>query len=861
MIAATSHRFRAVGALTTLVLLVALALSAGTRTALAQDREQASDAQGASPKASAVQEPARESGRVDAQESDTQENGAEQKGVDPDGADSEAAGEADARQQAADAALLGPPARRYALVGGTVHSMAPGTEPAVMTVLVNGDTIDAIGVDLELPLGTERIDVTGKHLVPGLIDGLVTYDPQHDELYVTSGVTTVRDTGGNPTVRAQLKLPQFRDRVPGPFLVTAGAVLDGSPPVSPSAVILREEADIERFLTLLADIDMDYACVMPNLDPALLVPLCAQAREFDMDVWGMLLRGASIDECIAAGQRGFFGLEAFLPFVKQTEDPYDRVAWMALPAFGFASLAERFAESGAAVVPVMIETGRLLREVDSTAPEFDYLDFYYSALWLDDAALRTQLLSDEEVGPQYRERATAQQEKRSALLAALAEAGAQIVPGSSAPNPWIMPGWALHDELDYFVEAGIAPYEALRMATSGAADALRLEERGTIAMGKIADILVVDGDPRESLASLRRPELVVVRGRRLVREDQDALLERLAGSLALARAENERPLDIAAPERPENAAVLLAGRATSSEYGQRYQGERFEVTRLEDGRVHIASRLLQPSRGQFPERQFEFTQVIDDGWLESFEIRVTMVLGPEEPDIVGPVEAASPSGTQILVVRGLWTGTRFNVERVLNGQSLGTRTILERPIAATLDPVHDTITCPLVLGQYPKDGEAVGIIFGEMMEPVLWRWLIRNNSDGTRSVASESGVFHVRYDERGVPLRTLYVSSGSQALLDVVEGTVRDFGGAGLPLLFETPAPEAAPEAVSEGADGAAWPDDQPRPEIPPGGGVGAEGGTPQDPPAQSNSPSDGSNGDGSNGNDSNGNAPVNGDG
>ncbi|WP_419185803.1 amidohydrolase family protein [Rohdeia mirabilis] len=801
MIASNSLRSRVAGALATAArplastLLAAVLVAAGGPT-LALDGAPASGSSASNATSAAVveQEPA---GRGAA----AQETAREEAGDDA----QESGPEVTRRLAGADdAALLGPPQRRYALVGATVHSMVPGVEPAVMTVLVNGDRIDAIGVDLELPLGTERIDVSGKHLVPGLVDGLVTYDPQHDELYVTSGVTTVRDTGGNPSVRAQLKQPQFRDRVPGPFLVTAGAVLDGSPPVSPTAVILRSEGDVDNFLMLLANIEMDYACVMPNLDPTLLVPLCAKARELDMDVWGMLLRGASLDECIAAGQRGFFGLEAFLPFVESTEDPFDRIGWDGLKAFGFPLLSEKFAESGAAVVPVMIETGRLLREVDTSAPEYDYLDFYYSALWLDDAALRTELLADEDVGPKYRERATAQHEKRGALLAALAEAGAEIVPGSSAPNPWIMPGWGLHDELAYFVEFGVAPYEALRMATVGAAGALRLEDRGAIAMGKIADLLVVDGDPRESLASLRRPEQVVVRGRRLVREDLDALLERLAGRLALARTENDRPLEIDAPERPEGAAVVLAGRATSSEYGQRYQGERFEVTRLEDGRVHVASRLLQPSRGQFPERQFEFSQVLDGGWLDSFEIRVTMVLEDEEPDIVGPVEAAAPSGTQTLVVRGLWTGTRFNVERVLNGQSLGTRTIAQRPVAATLDPVHDTITCPLVLGQYPKDGEAVGIIFGEMMEPVLWRWLIRNNPDGTRSIASESGVFHVRYDERGVPVRSLYVSSGSRALLDVVEGSVRDFGGAGLPVRFETPAAEVPAEgdvpATEEGS-------------------------------------------------------------
>ena len=84
-----------------------------------------------------------------------------------------------------------------ALVGGTVHTMTEGTEPSVQTVLIEEGRITAIAEDLELPEGTEIVDVAGMHVAPGLIDGMTNHDADHDALYIASGVTLIRDTGND----------------------------------------------------------------------------------------------------------------------------------------------------------------------------------------------------------------------------------------------------------------------------------------------------------------------------------------------------------------------------------------------------------------------------------------------------------------------------------------------------------------------------------------------------------------------------------------------------------------------------------------------------------------------------------------
>ena len=102
-----------------------------------------------------------------------------------------------------------------ALVGGTVHTMVPGEEPQVATVLIEDGTIRAIGPDLELPPGAARFDLTGQHLVPGLIDTLVHFDANHDALYLAAGVTVVRDVGGSRVKTLAERMPAVDPRAIG----------------------------------------------------------------------------------------------------------------------------------------------------------------------------------------------------------------------------------------------------------------------------------------------------------------------------------------------------------------------------------------------------------------------------------------------------------------------------------------------------------------------------------------------------------------------------------------------------------------------------------------------------------------------
>ena len=103
--------------------------------------------------------------------------------------------------------------------------------------------------------------------------------------------------------------------------------------------------------------------------------------------------------------------------------------------------------------------------------------------------------------------------KRVALVAALQHAGVPILAGSDAPVRASMPGWSLHDELEWLVKAGLTPLEALRSATSEPARYFAADSLGAVARGKVADFVVLDADPRLDIANTRKIAVVVANGR------------------------------------------------------------------------------------------------------------------------------------------------------------------------------------------------------------------------------------------------------------------------------------------------------------------------------------------------------------
>jgi len=124
------------------------------------------------------------------------------------------------------------------------------------------------------------------------------------------------------------------------------------------------------------------------------------------------------------------------------------------------------------------------------------------------------------------------------LVKPMHKAGVKFIAGTDLANPYCFPGFSLHDELSLLVQAGLTPLEALQTATYNAAEFLgQLDSLGTVAVGKVADLVLLDANPLEDINNTRKISAVVVGGKYYPGTSLDEMLKRietLAGQKSIA---------------------------------------------------------------------------------------------------------------------------------------------------------------------------------------------------------------------------------------------------------------------------------------------------------------------------------------
>ncbi len=651
-----------------------------------------------------------------------------------------------------------------AIVGATVHMGDPGAEPLVATVLIEDELIAAVGNDIEIPEDARVLDGSGRHLTPGLIDGMVSFDPEHDLLYLAHGVTCVRDLGGDASVTALLRAPEHRDLTPGPALLTAGAVLDGQPPQSSAAVAIATLGDLQQAMIALADsFKVDFFSVQPKFPAALVGALGDYAEQVGLPVWGLLPESLSLAGALEAGFDGLLGLDVLLP---------DGVSWLFAQPGAFDAGVQLIQDAGAALVPVVGEAERRATPADPEDPALGWLGTFYEAQWLAEWAAREPSLDE-----QFAKTAARVADKRSGLLKRLYDAEVPLLPGSGAPLSWVLPGRSLLDELDRWVAAGIASEQVLRLATAEASKLVgEQDRRGRIVPGRVADLVLLDLDPRESLRGFRDPSAVFVRGRFLDRDTLTTRLNQLRAQQTAVRERDALPLAVPELKLPEGRP-LLTGVVETRSLGLRLSAERFAVVGAEDGSISLLSILVSPPTASLAGKQVEIAIRIQAGTIEGFSIRYL-------------------SGGEELVLRGVWQAQRMRLERRLNGEGFATQSTPERPQVLSLSPLADTVLAALLLGQIEDLSRPLVVLdLGPELEPVLDRWLVEDAEDGSRWIRSGQSFQQFIYLDNGAPA-SIYRRTGHQAARgEILLDTISAFGGVGYPARVEKSSAPLGPVA------------------------------------------------------------------
>lgn len=393
------------------------------------------------------------------------------------------------------------------------------------TVIVRDGRIAEVGPaeTVEIPPDAERIEAEGWYLMPGLAEMHTHFgsDDRHWRndlfLFVANGVTTVREMWG------QVRYLRWRDAIAagvalGPRVYACSPGMDGAggrftsltPPIT-SPEQARQAVAYFRAL------GYDYIKVYSDLTLEVYSAIIEEARVQGIKVVGHIPRQVGLTNVLSAGQSS---IEHLWNFPEQAFSNGSMVTG-SLDEMRLKELAAQVREAGVWVTPTLAISLVRLGQVPALLqrPEMRYVSPALKA-WF---AHPTQAPSSRDLSLYE---ANAKQ-----VLKILHEGGVRLLFGVDSGSKYVLPGFSVHDELRLRVEAGLTPYEVLRTATANVAEFLDSPDYpGGVAVGKRADLILLQANPLADVGNVNRRVGVMVGGVWLSEEWLRARLEEIARS-------------------------------------------------------------------------------------------------------------------------------------------------------------------------------------------------------------------------------------------------------------------------------------------------------------------------------------------
>jgi imidazolonepropionase-like amidohydrolase len=420
------------------------------------------------------------------------------------------------------------PKDRIALVGATVIDGSGGRPQPDMVVVVHGTRIETVAsrADFEIPKTALVVDVSGRWILPGLIDAHAHSARWALSRYLAYGVTTIRDVHSTQDSIMALREQAANGAILSPRIYAAGAMIDGSPATYSDATAVTNEDEARRAVDARVVAGVDLIKVYTRITPVLLKAITDEANTFHVRVAAHL----GLTDAVTAGKLGVRSIEHLsgVPEAALSNpaplyaahrqgffagwNAFER-SWAGLDSAALDRVAVALADTRVFLVPTLVlhdTYSRLddpalindpgLKAVpDSEQVRWNVPELKARAGWKDAdyAAFRKS------------------RPVQDLFIREFRSAGGSVVTGTDASNQMIVPGLSEHLELELLVEAGLTPSDALLAATRNAASLIGADSLGTIAPGKLADLVVIGGDPLQDIRNTRKVEQVMIRGRLL----------------------------------------------------------------------------------------------------------------------------------------------------------------------------------------------------------------------------------------------------------------------------------------------------------------------------------------------------------
>jgi len=417
-----------------------------------------------------------------------------------------------------------------------------------MTVVIRDGRIAALGRSgkIRLAKSAQVIDASCKFLIPGLWDMHVhewnkeAFFP----LFIANGVIGVRDMFAPLPPIKQWRAEVAAGTTIGPQIVAAGIILDGpNPACAPCSIAVGNAAEGRKAVLKVKEMGSDFIKVYSMLPRDAYFAIAGEAKRQNMVFAGHVSEFGSAGEASDAGQKSIEHLTGVLVACSAKEEELRKENEARLRADGFrgdtmtleqsraldsfdakqaAALFARFKRNGTWMCPTLsvLRAQAFIGDADFRNDlRLKYIqNFLRKQFWDDGFGFSSRTAEDNA-------RAQRVFQKQLELVGMMKRAGVDFIAGTDTANPYVFPGFSLHDELALLVQAGFTPMEALQAATRDPARYLgRLDSVGTIEKGKIADLVLLDANPLAEIGNTRKINAVVVGGTLITKPELDKML-------------------------------------------------------------------------------------------------------------------------------------------------------------------------------------------------------------------------------------------------------------------------------------------------------------------------------------------------
>ena len=437
------------------------------------------------------------------------------------------------------------------------------------TVIISGGRISSIGNFATIERGARIINASGKYLVPGLWDmhvHAITRWEWASLLLVANGVTGIRDPG---TVVERPELVRMREAIERgklvqPRFTTSGRQIDGVPKSRSTYIETATPASTRTEVQRSKSDKVDFVKIYTRLSRESFFAAIDEAKKVGIPIDGHVPLSVSSAEASDAGMRTIEHSYRHRMACADAETEIREILLMSNtirsdePRKYFAAedkafllglntynsqkcveLGRRFSRNGTWFIPTLVEAQTRFRtefpdEKVFSDQRLKYVAPVKAAQWRDDILFEFGFLDGQMTfGPRddltILDERKREMQNRLKMPFDLQAGGAGILAGTDADTnfPFLFYGFSLHDEMELMVKGGMSPVEALRTATINPARFLRREhELGTVELGKLADLVLLDADPLGNISNSKKIYAVIANGTYLPRPELDRMLKK-----------------------------------------------------------------------------------------------------------------------------------------------------------------------------------------------------------------------------------------------------------------------------------------------------------------------------------------------